>query len=61
LDAGFELLSDLPDGLDSECQPDSDVILDLISTILGMGRSSLAALASSRRLLSFAEIGRAHV
>lgn len=53
MNAGFELLSDLPDGLNSQCQSDSDGILQLISTILGMGRSSLAALASSRRLLSF--------
>jgi DNA repair protein RadC len=53
LNAGFELLSDLPDALNSQCQSDGDGILQLISTILGMGRSSLAALASSRRLLSF--------
>lgn len=54
MDAGFELLLDLPDGLHSQCPSDGDGILQLISTILGMGRTSVAAVASSRRLLSFA-------
>ena len=55
MNAGLELLSDLPDGLHGQCQSDSDDILPLVSTILGMGKSSIAALASSRRLLRFVE------
>ncbi len=50
MNAGFDVLSDLPDGLTPRCPPDGT--LDLVSKLLGMGRSSAAAIASARRLLS---------
>ncbi len=55
MNAGLELLSDLPDGLHAQSQSDGDGVVQLVSTIFGMGKPSVAAVASSRRLLGLAE------
>jgi DNA repair protein RadC len=52
VNAGLELLSDLPDGLNTQPRSESDEVIHLVSTILGIGRTSSAALASGRRLLN---------
>lgn len=54
MDAGFKPLADCPDGLLSQDQYDGEGALRLLTSILGMGRCSVSALASARRLLSLA-------
>ncbi len=53
MSAGFEALPQPPDGFDAESVSDDGDVLRLISTILGVGRISLSAFASARRLLGF--------